>query len=201
MDKKSFTVRRSITFLCKFCSTICITLALPVLYAQDNTSAQNNSDASTPISKASVNASTLPPQNNFPETKNLQKNAIRIHIVTRVLNSSDEELSFHECDQITISGKPVGMKIMGDNIALSLMFTAYSRPKGKGILAAQSQVWMQTRDNGLQYKSTLQTVDLEMGKKILFFPLGQGSPNDSYIEIQVEVFRYSDDDADNQAQK
>ncbi|MDR2103938.1 MAG: hypothetical protein LBP42_07545, partial [Treponema sp.] len=45
-----------------------------------------------------------------------------------------------------------------------------------------------------RYQTTIQTIYLEFGEQIYFFPLGSvDTENDAYIEIQLELNPYADE--------
>ncbi|GMO55885.1 MAG: hypothetical protein Ta2G_15490 [Termitinemataceae bacterium] len=152
----------------------------------------------------------------LPDDVRLHQNALRMHIVTRIIdggvpkpltslkdNEAKSELAAATAkpediepwskvvEKITIPGKPVSIKIMGDDIVLVIFFTVYPQQKGKGTLTAQGQVWIQNEGNDVQYKATSQYVPLEFGKTVLFYPIGEGGPTDTKIEIQVSVFPHN----------
>jgi hypothetical protein len=51
-------------------------------------------------------------------------------------------------------------------------------------------------NEGLHYVTTMETIPLEYGEPIYFFPLGEAnSPNEARIELQVEMRPYIRDPA------
>ena len=88
----------------------------------------------------------------------------------------------------TILGRPVGIKLVGNNIVVDVQFTPYIR-RGVGcFLVAQGQIWMEIPQQGIRYHTTVQTIPVEFGEQIYFFPLGpQKDEDDSRIEIMLSV--------------
>ena len=88
----------------------------------------------------------------------------------------------------TMLGRPVGIKLVGNNIIVDVQFTPYIR-RGVGcFLLAQGQIWMEIPQQGIRYHTTVQTIPVEFGEQIYFFPLGpQKDEDDSRIEIMLSV--------------
>jgi hypothetical protein len=147
--------------------------------------------------KISVNAHDMPPPPPPPHPKAhvsvpMRDRAIVLHMVTRVLEKGDAEAWNSDTYKITIPGRPVGLKIVGENIAVSVQFTPYPRRNGQGVLVAQGQIFTEMPDGNVNYRTVLQTVPLEYGEQVFFFPLGSGESDDeAHIEIQIEMNRYN----------
>ncbi|GHV83944.1 hypothetical protein AGMMS50212_12840 [Spirochaetia bacterium] len=122
-------------------------------------------------------------------------NRISLHLITRVLDEGKKEVWNSDSEKLTIPGRPVGLTIVGDNVIVVVQFTPYPRRNGKGTLVAQGQIWVDDPKTGVQYKTTMQTVPLDYGERIFFFPLGSDESSDSpHIEIQLEMSRYKASD-------
>jgi hypothetical protein len=123
----------------------------------------------------------------------MRDRAIELHLVTRVLEKGNIEAWNSDTYKVTIPGHPVGLKIVGENVAVFVHFTPYPRLNRQGILVAQGQIFTETPNGGIQYRTILQTVPLEYGEQVFFFPLGPGKPEDeAHIEIQIEMNRYKE---------
>jgi hypothetical protein len=97
--------------------------------------------------------------------------------------------------KVTIPGRPVGIKLIGENIVVMVQFTPYLGlgDKGHNILVAQGQIWVNIPNEGIRYQTTMQTIPLEYGEQIYFFPLGKvTADNEARIEIQLELRPYSE---------
>jgi hypothetical protein len=145
--------------------------------------------------KISVNAQDMPPPPVPPPQTHtmtpMRDRAIVLHMVTRVLEKDDAEAWNSDTYKVTMPGRPIGLKIVGENIAVSVQFTPYPRRNGRGLLVAQGQIFTETPDGGVQCRTMLQTVPLEYGEQVFFFPLGSGKSDDeAHIEIQIEMNRY-----------
>jgi hypothetical protein len=116
---------------------------------------------------------------------------IELHMVTRVLEKGGVEAWNSDTYRVTAPGRPVGLKIVGENVAVYVQFTPYPRRNRQGVLVAQGQIFTETTEGGLQCRTMLQTVPLEYGEQVFFFPLGSGSSDDeAHIEIQIEMNHY-----------
>jgi hypothetical protein len=146
--------------------------------------------------KISVNAQDIPPPPPPTHAMNpardpMRERAVVLHMVTRVLEKGDKEAWNSDTYKVTIPGRPIGLKIVGENIVVSVQFTPYPRRNGRGLLVAQGQIFTETPDGGVQCRTILHTVPLEYGEQVFFFPLGSGKSDDeAHIEIQIEMNRF-----------
>jgi hypothetical protein len=117
--------------------------------------------------------------------------AVIFDIIARVVEQNQQEIWQSVNSRVTIPGRPVGIKLVGANIVVAVQFTPYLRRNGHNILVAQGQIWVDIPNEGMRYKTTIQTIPLEYGEQIYFFPLGSvNSPDDAHIEIQLELRPY-----------
>jgi hypothetical protein len=128
------------------------------------------------------------------ELPGLKEQAIKIAIVARVVEQNQEEVWNSVNSKVTIPGRPVGMKLVGNNIVVAVQFTPYRQRNGRNILVAQGQIWLDVPNQGIHYQTTMETIPLEYGEPIYFFPLGSGeNPGEPRIEIQVQITPYTED--------
>jgi hypothetical protein len=127
----------------------------------------------------------------------LKEQAIKMDIVARVLEQDREEVWNSPYSKVTIPGRPVGMKLVGNNIVVAVQFTPYRQRNGRTILVAQGQIWVDIPDSGIQYLTTLETIPLDYGEQIYFFPLGSANdPDGPRIEIEIELHPYVEERAE-----
>lgn len=125
------------------------------------------------------------------ELPGLKERAVVLDIVARVIELNDTQTWTSENSKVTIPGRPVTIKLVGQNVIVLAQFTPYIRDDGKKFLVAQGQVWIDTVDNGIKYQTTMQTIPLDFGERLFFFPLGQKTKDGkSQIEIQLELKPY-----------
>jgi hypothetical protein len=124
----------------------------------------------------------------------LKERAIVMDIVSRVVEQNQEEVWNSVNSKVTIPGRPVGIKLVGTNIIIAVQFTPYRQRNGRNMLVAQGQIWLDVPNQGIRYQTTIETIPLEYGEQIFFFPLGQASsPDAPRIEIQIELHPYTEE--------
>jgi hypothetical protein len=123
----------------------------------------------------------------------LRERAVVLNIVARIVEPNHEEVWNSYNSKVTIPGRPVGIKLVGENIVVAAQFTPYLREGGRSVLVAQGQIWLDVPNVGIRYQTTLQTIPLEYGEPLYFFPLGSVNSGDTaHIEIQLELRRYTE---------
>lgn len=124
----------------------------------------------------------------------MKDRAVVVNMETRVVEQN-QEVSYDTAHRkVTIPGRPVGLKIVGENLAIVVQFTPYFYRDGRKVLVAQGQIWLNVPGEGMHYQTTLETIPLEFAEPIYFFPLGSAEGGgESKIEIKVEMLPYSSD--------
>ena len=123
----------------------------------------------------------------------LMDEALRINIVARILPSSERPDFNIEKTRLTIPGRPVVVQFVGDNININAILTPYLKNDGKIILVAQGQVWSSEpqAEKAVRYLSSLKSLPISLGEKILFFPLGiprDATRSDVFnIALEIEI--------------
>ena len=119
--------------------------------------------------------------------------ALVLDINARVVEQ-DDTVIWHESHQkITLPGRPVEIKLVGSNLVVMAQFTPYVRRGVQKFLVAQGQIWMEVPDQGIRYHTTMQTIPLEFGEPIYFFPLGPQGPGDTArIEVMLTLYPYEE---------
>ncbi|GHV77641.1 hypothetical protein AGMMS49942_24620 [Spirochaetia bacterium] len=122
----------------------------------------------------------------------LRERAVVLNIVARIVEQGDEEIWNSNNSKVTILGRPVSLKLIGENVVVYVQFTPYQRENGRSLLVAQGQIWINVPNEGVRYQTTLQSIPLEFGEQIYFFPLGKvGSVDEARIEIQLKLLPYT----------
>ncbi|MDR2479849.1 MAG: hypothetical protein LBD48_11130 [Treponema sp.] len=126
----------------------------------------------------------------LPRFKN---QAVVLQISARVVEQN-QEVVWHEAhEKVTIPGRPVGLKLVGANVVVAVQFTPYLRRKGKNLLVAQGQIWVNVPNQGISYQTSMQTIPLEFDEPVYFFPLGQHNEGDSaFIEVMLTLHPYNE---------
>jgi hypothetical protein len=127
----------------------------------------------------------------------LREQAVVINIVARIEENSQEVWNAVS-SKVTIPGRPVSIRLVGSNVVMAIQFTPYLQDKDQNLLVAQGQIWLVVPNEGISYKTTVQTIPLKFGEQIYFFPLGSGSRGSSiaagnpHIELLIELQRYDE---------
>jgi hypothetical protein len=87
----------------------------------------------------------------------------------------------------TIAGKEVILRLEGQNLIVFAQFTPYPLEDGGYLMVAQAQVWIGDAE-GVSYNSAFQTLPLNIGETVMFFPLGfNNSENIADIQIHIRL--------------
>jgi hypothetical protein len=140
------------------------------------------------LASAGTLAAQDPPDGMMP---GLRDRAVVLNILARIVEQDEEEIWNSNNSKITIMGRPVGMKLIGENVVVNVQFTPYQQENGRSILVAQGQIWINVPNEGVRYQTTLQSIPMEFGEQIYFFPLGKvRSSDEASIEIRLELLPY-----------
>jgi hypothetical protein len=124
----------------------------------------------------------------------LKEQAMVMDIVARVVERNQHVVWNSVNSRVTIPGRPVGLKLVGANIVVAVQFIPYLRRNGQNVLVAQGQIWINVPEEGMRYHTTMQTIPLEFGEEIFFFPLGSvDSQDDARIEVKLVLHPYAEE--------
>jgi hypothetical protein len=145
-------------------------------------------------SRVSLPSGDSPMKNNPPRFRG---RAVTIDINARILENG--EIIWNETLQkITIPGRPVEIKLIGGNIVVVARFTFIQNNSGRQkLLVAQGQVWTADPNHSINYQASVQTIPVEFGETICYFPLGPFKPESgasSSIEVMLTLRPYEDKD-------
>jgi len=125
----------------------------------------------------------------------LRDRAIIMEIAARITEQNQNVVWNSENIKVTMPGRPVGLRLVGDNVIVVVQFTPFLRPRGNSILVAQGQIWIQVPNEGMSLHTCMETIPLEFNEQIYFFPLGSSDSDDSKneprIEIQIVLYPYN----------
>jgi hypothetical protein len=130
---------------------------------------------------------------NLDELPGLRERAVVMHIISRIVEQNEEVVWNSENTRVTIPGRPVGIRLLGNDLVVSVQFTPFLRASGRHILVAQGQIWISVPNEGVNYYTTMQTIPVEFREQVYFFPLGSmKAPDEAHIEIQLVLEPYSE---------
>jgi len=124
-------------------------------------------------------------QQQAPSPPPMISQALVLSIESRVLGAGKAVLWSETNRRVTIPGSPTGIQLVGKNLIVSAQFTPFIRREGN-VLVAQGQIWIAENDI-VTYYTSIQTIPMEFGEKIYFFPLGSSENLNPSIEIIITV--------------
>ena len=161
-----------------FCFVSIIILLTNLLGAQEHHNMQRRPEGSIDI-------------NLFNEKGEHRRRALVLEIDARVLENEQDIIWSESHKKITIPGTPVGIQLLGSNLAVAVQFTPFIRRHGS-VLVAQVQIGINNPDSGLNLYTSIQTIPIEFNEPVYFFPLGQAEGSSS-IEILLTVYPHRED--------
>jgi hypothetical protein len=127
----------------------------------------------------------------YAEEQSREEFAVVLNIVSRVVEADQQVVWDQTNNKVTLPGVPVKMKLVGANLVVIVQFTLYREKGGGKTLVAQGQILVDVPDKGINYHTAIETIPLEYGEQVYFFPLGRaGSPEEPRLEIQVGLYPY-----------
>ena len=128
----------------------------------------------------------------FEELPAFRERALIMRISSRIVEQNQQVVWNSENTRLTLPGRPVGIKLVGADLVVAVQFTPIMRQNSRHVLVAQGQIWINVPNEGISYRTTMQTIPLEWGEVIYFFPLGSvRSEDEASIEIQLTLEPYS----------
>lgn len=125
--------------------------------------------------------------------------ALTVRITARVTENGRETLQSYDLTRVTISGRAVRLRLEGGNVTIIAEFTPYEDEQGI-LLVAEGQILLRTpEDEEVQYVTSLRSIPLEIGERVVFYPLGKSTfdmnleneqSESLNIELEVEVSPY-----------
>jgi len=122
----------------------------------------------------------------------LRERAVVIQIIARIEENGQEIWNTTE-SRVTVPGRSVSIRLVGENVNVTIQFTPYLRA-ARYILVAQSQIWINIPERGMNHRTSNQSIPLELGEGIIYFPLGAGrTPDTPHIELLLTMFRFGEE--------
>ena len=135
-------------------------------------------------------------ETSLEQVPGLRERAVIMRVVSRIVEQNQEVVWNTENTSITMPGRPVGLKLVGSDLVVAVQFTPFINPNGQHTLVAQGQIWINVPGEGMSFQATMQTIPLEFGELVYFFPLGSTrSQGEAHIEIQLVLEPYARGDA------
>jgi hypothetical protein len=132
--------------------------------------------------------------NASPQRPRLRGRSLMLDITARVIEQNQTVIWNESHKKETIPGRPVVIKLVGANIVVEAQFTPYLRRGGQKVLVSQGQRWLEMPNQGIRYHTSIQTIPLEFGEPIYFFPLGPRRDEDAAcIEVMLTLNPYDEE--------
>lgn len=90
----------------------------------------------------------------------------------------------------TIPGSAVSVKLLGKDVAVLISITPYKAKDGHLLLVAQGQVWYKDGTAGVGYRTTINTLSVAYGERILFYPLGAAAEGAAPLRVELSMDKY-----------
>ena len=134
------------------------------------------------------------------DLKYIEDKQFSINLTTRILGEKNETIWHMESSKVTISGEAVKIKLSGDNLVIIANITPYLNPDKTIFLVAKGEIFLSdsTDSEDVKYYTTLKSLPVEYGEKVVFFPLGMAYDSNSNfysIEMEIQVLSVKDKDS------
>ena len=132
-----------------------------------------------------------------PNLEALIDQALQLNITAKVLPPGQTPAWNSQSRKVTLPGRSVAVRLVGQNIRIDVVFTPYQEESGQVLLVAQGQVWLsEAPDHKTKYLTTIQSIPVSWGETVLFFPLGVtpdfANQETFAIRLEVEVLPYKE---------
>ncbi len=97
----------------------------------------------------------------------------------------------------TVPGSPVSVKLIGTNAVILVQVTPFYADAGKLTLVTQAQIWVHRTEGGMSYRTRIDTVSVNFGESVYYYPLGVAADGSSPIRVEISVIKASDVPAQN----
>jgi len=138
------------------------------------------------------------------DIKYIEGKKLSVNLNTRLLGTENETVWHMESSNLTISGEAVRVKLKGENLILIANITPYLNPDNTIFLVAKGEIFLSdsTDSEEVKYYTTLQSLPVEDGEKVIFFPLGMAyDSNSNFYSMEMEIQVLSVQDESGQANK
>ena len=141
-----------------------------------------------------ISVAIVAQETSLEQLPGLRERGVIMRVVSRIVEQNQVVVWNSENTKITMPGRPVGLKLVGPELVVVVQFTPFLRSSGQHTLVAQSQIWVNIPGEGMSFQTAMQTIPLEFGEQIYFYPLGSVNADDTAnIEIQLVVEPYNVD--------
>lgn len=157
--------------------------------------------AATALYPSMAWAQTAPPAVQLPEISSesgslasipaaLIGEALTVSILASVSRPSEAPTWEARDIKYTIPGTSVSVKMIGKETAIVITITPYKDKKGGLLLVVQGQVWYKDGEAGVGYRTTVDTLTVSFGERVLFYPFGAKIEGGSPLRVELIMDKY-----------
>lgn len=112
--------------------------------------------------------------------------------IDATLSKPGEEPKWQVKDiKYTLPGSSVSIKLYGTDSVVIYTLTPHKKRKPDLLLVAQGQVWYKDKDSGVAYRTSVETLAINYGEKVFFYPFGVNPLEASPLRIEIVIEQYS----------
>ncbi len=82
---------------------------------------------------------------------------------------------------------PLDLRLVGQNVVALMQIVSIETGGPAVELIVLGQVWVKMPDNSLSFKSTIQTLNVPLGSRFFFYPLGVDPKTGAPIAVEIKV--------------
>lgn len=132
----------------------------------------------------------------------IENKKLSINMTTRILGDENETIWHMDSSKITVSGEAVKVKLSGGNLIVIANITPYLNSDNTLFLVAKGEIFMTDSADSeeVKYYTTLKSLPVTVGEKVIFFPLGMAyDSNSNFYSMEMEIQVQSVEDPDDSA--
>jgi hypothetical protein len=84
---------------------------------------------------------------------------------------------------------PLDVRLVGKNVLAIVQLTPIETGGQEINLLVQGQVWVQKPDGTLSFNTSFQSLNIALGSRLYFYPLGVDAKNGAPIAVEIKVDR------------
>jgi hypothetical protein len=92
----------------------------------------------------------------------------------------------------TVSGSPIGIRLASEDLLIIVQVTPYDHGKEGLVIVAQGQVWVKQENGEIAYHTAFETLSVDFGERVFFYPLGLNPDGSSAFHLEIAVDRFGD---------
>ena len=134
--------------------------------------------------------------------KFIEGKQLSINMTTRILGEENETIWHMDSSNVTVSGEAVKVKLTGENLVLIANITPYVNEDNTIFLVAKGEIFLSDSADSeeVKYYTTLKSLPVVVGEKVVFFPLGMAyDSNSNFYSMEMEIQVLSVDESSSSA--